>query len=214
MSKNIEPKLKKIGEYLTLEGSAKFVIPEYQRPYSWDTEKCETLWQDITDFSESFDGDGEKDSYFFGTVIINCDESDKKLVLIDGQQRTVTFLLLLKAMLLNINKAIKRTGTDAESISLKSGLQERRRVIMKILYTAEPEDIPPEPDIEKDSEIFSRPTVNVENQSLNERYKNELGIILRSTDYKNAEDSVCKIKYKRSDNRFTNFFRNFKFFLQ
>ena len=35
MAKTIEPKLMKIGDYLRLEEDAKFVIPEYQRAYSW-----------------------------------------------------------------------------------------------------------------------------------------------------------------------------------
>jgi uncharacterized protein with ParB-like and HNH nuclease domain len=27
------------------------IIPEFQRPYKWDIELCETLWNDIEDFS-------------------------------------------------------------------------------------------------------------------------------------------------------------------
>ena len=34
MAKNIEPKLKKIGDYLKLEEETVFTIPEYQRAYS------------------------------------------------------------------------------------------------------------------------------------------------------------------------------------
>lgn len=30
--------------------SSKFVIPSFQRPYSWEMEQCEKLWDDITDF--------------------------------------------------------------------------------------------------------------------------------------------------------------------
>lgn len=26
-----------------------YVIPEYQRPYSWDEDKCYELWSDIVD---------------------------------------------------------------------------------------------------------------------------------------------------------------------
>lgn len=53
MAKNIEPKLKKIGDYLKLEEDTVFTIPEYQRAYSWSIENCDKLWQDINDFVES-----------------------------------------------------------------------------------------------------------------------------------------------------------------
>ena len=205
MAKNIEPKLKKIGDYLKLEEDTVFTIPEYQRAYSWGIDNCDKLWQDINDFVES----ESKDRYFFGTIIINCQDNDTKYGLIDGQQRTTTFLLLLKALLVRINIAIERTASDEDSASLCRGLQERRRRIMGILYKAETEDISDKPDAAKDAEICRRGII-LENFSINEQYKTELSTILQATDYASAEARV--IKYKQKDNRYTNFFRNFKFF--
>lgn len=207
MAKNIEPKLKKIGDYLKLEEDTVFTIPEYQRAYSWGIDNCDKLWQDINDFVES----ESKDRYFFGTIIINCQDNDTKYGLIDGQQRTTTFLLLLKALLVRINIAIERTASDEDSASLCRGLQERRRRIMGILYKAETEDISDKPDAAKDAEICRRGII-LENFSINEQYKTELSTILQATDYASAETRVIKIKYKQKDNRYTNFFRNFKFF--
>lgn len=207
MAKNIEPKLKKIGDYLKLEEDTVFTIPEYQRAYSWGIDNCDKLWQDINDFVES----ESKDRYFFGTIIINCQDNDTKYGLIDGQQRTTTFLLLLKALLVRINIAIERTASDEDSASLCRGLQERRRRIMGILYKAETEDISNKPDAAKDAEICRRGII-LENFSINEQYKTELSTILQATDYASAEARVIKIKYKQKDNRYTNFFRNFKFF--
>ena len=207
MAKNIEPKLKKIGDYLKLEEDTVFTIPEYQRAYSWGIDNCDKLWQDINDFVES----ESKDRYFFGTIIINCQDDDTKYGLIDGQQRTTTFLLLLKALLVRINIAIERTASDEDSASLCRGLQERRRRIMGILYKAETEDISDKPDAAKDAEICRRGII-LENFSINEQYKTELSTILQATDYASAEARVIKIKYKQKDNRYTNFFRNFKFF--
>lgn len=66
--KDIEPKLKYISDYLNIEGNPCFVIPEYQRAYSWNITQCDKLWQDIESFIES----DNKDPYFFGTVIIDC----------------------------------------------------------------------------------------------------------------------------------------------
>ena len=117
MAKNIEPKLKKIGDYLKLDEDTKFIIPEYQRAYSWNVDNCDKLWQDIIDYADS----GNKDRYFFGTIIINCEKNDTEFGLIDGQQRTTTFLLLLKALLVRINIAINRIPNDDDSASLCRG---------------------------------------------------------------------------------------------
>lgn len=207
MAKNIEPKLRKIGDYLELEDDTVFTIPEYQRAYSWGIENCDKLWQDIDDFVDS----DSKDRYFFGTIIINCQDDDTKYGLIDGQQRTTTFLLLLKALLVRINVAIAKTMNDDDSASLRRGLQERRRRIMKILYKAETEDISGKPDRIRDAEICRRNSILV-NFSINERHKTELNTILQATDYDSAESNVIKIKYKQKDNRYSNYFRNYKFF--
>ena len=209
MAKNIEPKLKKIGDYLKLEEDTVFTIPEYQRAYSWGIENCDKLWQDINNYVES----ESKDRYFFGTIIINCQDNDTKYGLIDGQQRTTTFLLLLKALLIRINVAIIRTAGDEDSASLCRGLQERRRRIMGILYKAESEDISDKPDATKDAQICCREII-LENFSINEKYKDELKTILQATDYDSAEARVSKIKKKQKANRYTNFFRNFKFFYE
>lgn len=209
MVKNIEPKLRKIGDYLKLEDDIIFTIPEYQRAYSWGIGHCDKLWQDITDFVTS----ESKDRYFFGTIIINCQDNDTKLGLIDGQQRTTTFLLLLKALLLSINTAIGKTATDDESESLCRGLKERRRRIMGILYKAETEDISDNPDQERDKKICNN-SLLLENFSINELYKSELNTILQAVDYEEIESKVIKIPYKQKDNKYTNFFRNFKYFYE
>lgn len=115
MAKNIEPKLKKIGDYLKLEEDTVFTIPEYQRAYSWGIDNCDKLWQDINDFVES----ESKDRYFFGTIIINCQDNDTKYGLIDGQQRTTTFLLLLKALLVRINTpGLRRYFTEVNKMPI------------------------------------------------------------------------------------------------
>ena len=207
MAKNIEPKLMKIGDYLKLDEDTTFVIPEYQRAYSWSIANCDKLWQDINDFAQS----ESRDRYFFGTIIINCRDNDCKYDLIDGQQRTTTFLLLLKALLIRINVAIMNTTHDEDSATLRRGLQERRRRIMGILYKVESEDVSDNPDSARDADICRNVSI-LENNSINEEHKTELSIILQATDIHSAEARVFKFPYKQKDNKYTNFFRNFKFF--
>lgn len=204
MAKNIDPELKKIGSYLDLEDTAIFSIPEYQRAYSWEIKQCDKLWQDIENFIDS----GGTDPYFFGTIIINCQDNDTKLSLIDGQQRTTTFILLCKALLLRIIQAIEETKKDEESEDLTYGLRKKRDKLIQMLYKVSDSEIL---SVLKDFE--NAPTRHIlENNSINELYKNELQTIIKSPDFETAEQRVEKIKYKQKDNKYTNFFRNFKFF--
>ena len=204
MAKKIDPELKKIGEYLELSDTTIFSIPEYQRAYSWEIKQCDKLWQDIENFIES----GGTDPYFFGTIIINCQENDTKLSLIDGQQRTTTFILLCKALLLRMIQAIEETKNDEESANLTYGLSKKRDSLIQILFKVNDNEIL---SVVKDLE--SAPTRQIlVNNSINELYKSELQTILESPDFETAEQKVQKIKYKQKDNKYTNFFRNFKFF--
>ena len=207
MAKNIEPKLVTIGSYLKLEDDAKFIIPEYQRKYAWEISNCDKLWSDITDFIES----RSKDLYFFGTIIINCSNEDTELGLIDGQQRTTTFLLLLKALLTKINETLEKMVDDPESEQLKRGLRERRRTLISTLYKIDPDNITDEPNDKKDQEIYNSFS-NLINNSNQETYKEELVNIMKSLKYEDAERSAIKIPYKQKDNRYTNFFKNYKHF--
>ena len=207
MAKNIDPSLVKIGNYLKLDDDTLFVIPEYQRAYSWSVDNCDKLWQDILDYSES----DNKENYFFGTIIVNCQDNDTKFCLIDGQQRTTTFLLLLKALLLRINTAVITTSNDEDSVSLSRALKERRRRIMSILYKVDAEDVDDIPDLVKDKKICGKADL-IENYSINEQYKTELNTILKSVEYSEAESNVIKLPRKQKDNKYTNFFRNFKYF--
>ncbi|MDR0685191.1 MAG: DUF262 domain-containing HNH endonuclease family protein [Spirochaetaceae bacterium] len=85
---------KNISKLFSEMQNRKFIIPEFQRPYKWDIELCETLWNDIEDFAAN-DADSGSD-YFLGTIVSYLNEN-KHLEIIDGQQRITSFLLLLRA---------------------------------------------------------------------------------------------------------------------
>lgn len=76
-----------------------FLIPDYQRPYAWDEEQCQTLWDDIFLFSfpnNDCDAFDENDEYFLGSIVTYKNEKGKSEV-IDGQQRLTTLMLILRA---------------------------------------------------------------------------------------------------------------------
>lgn len=71
----------------------KYIIPDFQRPYSWDRDQCDQLWEDFIDFYEN--QTSKDDKYFLGNIVIN--PAGEALSVIDGQQRLTTLLLLIKA---------------------------------------------------------------------------------------------------------------------
>ena len=70
-----------------------YIIPQYQRPYSWEIEECLLLWEDI---HMSLKNQDNEDGYFLGNIVIA--KSKDYLEVIDGQQRLITLTLFLKAL--------------------------------------------------------------------------------------------------------------------
>ena len=76
-----------------------FLIPDYQRPYAWDDQQCQTLWDDLFLFSfpnNNCDAFDDNEEYFLGSIVTFKNENGKSEV-IDGQQRLTTLLLILRA---------------------------------------------------------------------------------------------------------------------
>lgn len=72
---------------------AQYVIPAYQRPYSWEYDQSFQLYNDIIEQFEN------KTEYFVGNIILARSETNKEsLEVIDGQQRLTTFLLIFKVL--------------------------------------------------------------------------------------------------------------------
>lgn len=80
-----------------LEGSKQFIVPLFQRTYSWKKEQIETLWGDIETTKN-----GEESVHFFGPFVTEPLPSSasgvSKYVVIDGQQRLVTTFLFLASL--------------------------------------------------------------------------------------------------------------------
>ena len=204
-TKNIEPNLRLISEYTKLGKDDRFRIPEYQRGYSWTTMHCDKLWQDIEAFIDS----GADDPYFFGTIIIDC-STDNCLNLIDGQQRTTTFLLLLKALQLRLKEVLGDFQMNPDTKALYKGLSNSYDGIFEILFKADDDK---QVAIQEDWNKAKGITI-LENKSINELYKDDFQNIIEAETYIEAEKAVHKIPRKQKDNKYTNFFRNFKYFYE
>lgn len=83
--------------FTILNGNKQFLIPVYQRYYSWETEQCSRLWNDIVDMQKK-----DKDGHFVGSIVNIAEQAMptgvQKYMIIDGQQRLTTLSLLLIAL--------------------------------------------------------------------------------------------------------------------
>lgn len=86
-----------------------FVIPIYQRLYSWKKEQCEQLWDDIIKTG----GNDQIKGHFIGSILYVLDgikHSDNVLLIIDGQQRLTTITLLFIALRNHLSDEVKILG--------------------------------------------------------------------------------------------------------
>lgn len=88
------------ADFLKLLGAdnTQFVIPVYQRVYSWDEKECRDLWKDVMRAGR------EDQPHFIGSFLYTPEgassaTSIKRMMLIDGQQRMTTISLMLSAFL-------------------------------------------------------------------------------------------------------------------
>ncbi|HRS02467.1 MAG TPA: DUF262 domain-containing protein [Bacteroidota bacterium] len=78
-----------------IEGEKQYVIPLFQRTYSWQEKEWRTLWNDLIELYEM----ETPRSHFLGSIVnmpaISVPEGIMKYLLIDGQQRLTTIIIIL-----------------------------------------------------------------------------------------------------------------------
>ena len=94
--------------YLELIGNGKrYHVPPYQRDYSWNEEQWDDLWNDITDLHR------QTDSYHYMGALVVQEESDRDLLIIDGQERMATLSILALAVIALLDELARR-GIDPD----------------------------------------------------------------------------------------------------
>ena len=100
-----------------LKKSPQFVIPIYQRTYSWTERECRQLWDDIL-------RTGSNDAiatHFVGSIVyikrgIYQVSSPSLLLVIDGQQRLTTVMLILEALARHVGGSEPVDGFSAKKL--------------------------------------------------------------------------------------------------
>lgn len=86
-----------IKDILTL--NRKYVIPRFQREYSWTKLELNTFWEDIIKQVKNESHELKTNDYFIGALVLVGDDSkDTIFEVVDGQQRLTTITILLSAL--------------------------------------------------------------------------------------------------------------------
>ena len=116
----------------------RYVVPDYQRDYSWSSDQVEELWTDIVT-SESAQAE-----YFMGAIVLNEQESEDCFEIVDGQQRLTTFTLLF-SVIASVARAFESNSKvfpncerTKENVSRSKKIE--KMAMDRLLYTSEPDN--------------------------------------------------------------------------
>ena len=167
-----------------------YVIPKYQRKYTWKEEQCRQLWEDLLMFHEDWPKKAKKEEeYFLGNIIINKLGSNKPAEVIDGQQRLITLSLLIKALLEEFVNGYK-SDRDQSNMMMSKVVD-----LKKCLFIPDPntDEIP----------MRSKLKLRLNSEVIEEDDHNFTRII--KEDYKIIQEEVEKESRKKRDSMMKNY---------
>ncbi len=101
---SLEPKNNSFSEIM---GNGKlYVIPRFQRDYSWNNDQWKELWQDIETMRQ------QRVQHFMGYLVIQTAD-DKEYKIIDGQQRITTISIIILAAIKALQSLVEQ-GLEVE----------------------------------------------------------------------------------------------------
>ncbi len=118
----------KLLDFIGKSQEKQFVIPIYQRVYSWEKEQCKQLWDDIIKTG----GNDQIEGHFIGSILYVLDGNtpSSPLLIIDGQQRLTTITLLLIALRNHSSDEVKRKEIESYLINSNKDGDKKFRLIL------------------------------------------------------------------------------------
>ncbi len=120
----------KLLDFIGKSQEKQFVIPIYQRVYSWGKEQCKQLWDDIIKTG----GNDQIEGHFIGSIVFVHDgiytTNYNELLIIDGQQRLTTITLLFIALRNRSSDEVKRKKMESYLINNDNDGDKKFRLIL------------------------------------------------------------------------------------
>ena len=107
-----------------LQGSKVFLVPNFQRRYSWRKAEWEQLWDDLVrECRQMHDAEAQSlNGHFLGSVVLHPAPGGASVLMkhlvVDGQQRLTTVLVLIAA-LRDVGEKLRAEGWNPEEYNVK-----------------------------------------------------------------------------------------------
>ncbi len=110
-------KINESNLFKLLDGNKQFITPLHKKNYSWSTVQCKALWDDIINAAQNYN----IKAHFTGSIIyiqegLYAMSSCPKHMIIDGQQLLTTLILLITALVNNIQENPDSINLNADEI--------------------------------------------------------------------------------------------------
>ncbi len=160
---------------ILIRGGGKYIIPKFQRDYSWEVEQWDDLWQDIENMI------AENSDHYMGYLVLQTTKG-KDCLIIDGQQRFTTITMIILAAIKSIQKLIDK-GYEVEE-------NEQRVATLKDTYIGNVDPV----SLEYDNILV----LNRNNDNYYKEYIVKLGELkVRNTSYTEKLMKKCFEWYER-----------------
>ncbi|WP_431018722.1 DUF262 domain-containing protein [Burkholderia cepacia] len=92
----------------------KYIVPRFQREYSWQTEEVEEFWDDVVQQIKLAPGKKiRNEEYFIGCIVLVGEDSRPEYLIVDGQQRLTTLTILLRVIVDRLSELGESTAATA-----------------------------------------------------------------------------------------------------
>ena len=151
----------------TLELRRKYVIPRFQRDYSWGNDELMELWDDLLDCFTINGNILTPSEYFIGSLVLVGDDDDNMNVerqVVDGQQRLMTTTIAFSVLYdifnnLKDDKIAKKmyeyiVGEDADGNEYTKLITESPKPYFQMRVQGKEKDISLQPKTDEEKRIF------------------------------------------------------------
>lgn len=125
-----------------IDNSKKYMVPKYQRDYSWNNlnDEWDLLWEDII---------SDSSSHYVGILVLQ--EDDKEINIIDGQQRLTTITIIILAALYLLSEC----ASKEKDPSRRKEIEDRLEILMTKYIGKKAEDL----------KYYNKISLNINNRS-------------------------------------------------